>query len=268
MDYSTILVETKGRKALITLNRPEAMNAMNARMNEEVSRVLDEIGRADDLDVVIITGAGRAFCAGLDLKEFADSRSDIARGFSMLARIYGFEKPVIAAVNGFAITGGFELALSCDIIVASDRARFADTHSRVGVLPAGGLSQILPRLVGIKKAKELSFTGNYMDAREAYQFGLVNHVVPHDELLGFTEKLAEDIISADQWMVRNLKRIIDQGEGLTLEEAMRLEREEHLRQQSSLSRADVGQRRADIFERGRDQAVKQPASSPVRGPQD
>ncbi|MBW2062223.1 MAG: enoyl-CoA hydratase [Deltaproteobacteria bacterium] len=256
MPYSSIILELREQKAVLTLNRPEAMNAMNEQLNQEACCALEEIKENKGVDVIIITGAGRAFCAGLDLKELEEKKKLRTTGFSMLGEILRMNRPTIAAVNGFAITGGFELALSCDIIVASDKAMFADTHARVGVLPGGGLSQILPRLVGIKKAKELSFTGNYMTAQEAFQLGLVNKVVSPEELMPAAEKLADDIISADQRTVRKLKRVIDKGQGMSLEDALMMEHYEHLRHINDVEFEEMGRRRVNILERGREQAKK------------
>jgi enoyl-CoA hydratase len=256
MTYTTIILEKKDRIAKITLNRPESMNAVNAMLRQETSDALEEIENDDQIDVIIFTGAGRAFSAGMDLKELGNSSSGLISFPGVWDRIRLLNKPTIAAVNGFAITGGFELALCCDIIIASENAKFADTHARVGVLPAGGMSQILPRLVGTKKAKELSFTGNYMTAHEAMQFGLVNRVVHPDKLLSTAEALAKDIISADQGVVRIMKRTIDRGEGMSLEDAIRMEQFEHLCHLRDTTSAEVERRRSGILDRGRTQSKK------------
>jgi len=200
-----VLSEIKGRKAIVTLNRPEAMNAINERLNREACVILEDLVKNEAIDVIILTGAGKAFCAGLDLKEIVERGRLGAGGSSLFSLFWNTDKPTIGAINGFAITGGFELALSCDILVASNQAMFADTHARVGVLPGAGLSQVLPRIIGEKKAKELSLTGNFMTAREACRFGLVNQVVEPEELLPLAEKLADDIISSDQRAVRKVK---------------------------------------------------------------
>ena len=160
----------------------------------------------DDVDVIILTGADPAFCAGLDLKELGaglgHARRHAARGTTRRRaerrRCPPTAKPVIGAINGAAITGGFELALDCDFLVASDRARFADTHARVGIQPGWGLTVLLPQAIGVRRAREMSATGNFVDAQTALDWGLVNHVVPHDDLLPFTRGLAADIVSNDQ----------------------------------------------------------------------
>jgi len=255
MNASTFLLEKKDRMAIITLNRPEALNAINTQMNTEVSSVLAEIDHDESIDVIILTGAGeKSFCAGRDLKEMTTlERKPRRREDSVIAQLYDVETPTIAAVNGYAVTGGFEMALACDIIIASENAKFADTHARVGLMPSGGVSQILPRLVGIKKAKELSFTGNFMSAQEALQFGLVNRVVPLEELMTTAEKLAGDIISSQQWVVREMKKLIDRGEGMTLEDALRME---HYTQFCNLNRMgpeSVQKSSSGVFKRGREQ---------------
>jgi len=258
MTYSTIILEKKGKIAKITLNRPDSMNAINAVLNRELGEAFDQAKQDTDVDVIIITGAGRAFCAGLDLKELGTGTSTLVPPTfpSIWDRIRLCEKPTIAAVNGVAITGGFELTLCCDIVIASENAQFADTHTRVGILPAGGMSQILPRLVGIKKAKELSFTGNYMNAQEALQLGLVSRVVPHDDLQTAVEKLANDIISNDQVAVRKMKKIIDHGEGLPLNDAIQYEQFEHICHLGNQPASEVERRRKSILERGRKQVKK------------
>jgi enoyl-CoA hydratase len=175
------------------------------------------------------------------------------RTASVITQLRNLEMPTIAAVNGYAVTGGFEMALSCDIIIASENARFADTHARVGLMPAGGMSQLLPRLVGIKKAKEISFTGNFISAREALEFGLVNKVVPLSELMKTAEKMAEDIIGSKQWVVREMKKLIDKGEGMTLEDALRMEHYTQFCNLHNMGPEAVRKSSGEVFERGRKQ---------------
>ena len=213
-----VLYEVSERIATITLNRPEARNALSS----EVLRLLPErMLQADadpEVDVVVLTGTDPAFCAGLDLKELGSTGGNLgatgADGRPNAAGVRGpfpaMTKPVIGAVNGVAITGGFELALNCDFLVASERAKFGDTHTRVGVMPGWGLTVLLPQAIGVRRAREMSFTGNFMLADEALQFGLVNHVVAHDELLPFCRKLATDIIGNDQPGVRQMRATYDE----------------------------------------------------------
>src|SRR5262249_5667232 len=152
--------------------RPKALNALSRELRHELRTAFTELPRAGDIDVLIVTGAGRAFCAGLDLKELGgESQSQIAGAIgggdeSLLDAMAACPLPIIGAINGFAITGGFELALGCDVLIASTEARFADTHARVGILPGWGLSQRLSRAIGISRAKELSFTGNYLSGEQ------------------------------------------------------------------------------------------------------
>ncbi|MDO9175659.1 MAG: enoyl-CoA hydratase [Actinomycetota bacterium] len=210
---SPVLYEVSERIATVTLNRPEARNALSS----EVLRLLPQHLRAadadDEVDVVILTGTDPAFCAGLDLKELGSSGGNLgatgADGKPNRDGVRGpfptMTKPVIGAVNGVAITGGFELALNCDFLVASEFAKFGDTHSRVGVMPGWGLTVLLPQAIGVRRAREMSFTGNFMLADEALQFGLVNHVVSHVDLLPFTRQLARDIVGNDQPGVRQIR---------------------------------------------------------------
>jgi enoyl-CoA hydratase len=163
--------------------------------------------------VLILTGADPAFCAGLDLKELGsptgrlggDGADGGPNGDGGRGPFPTVSKPLIGAVNGVAITGGFELALNCDFLIASEHAKFGDTHTRVGVMPGWGLTVLLPQAIGVRRAREMSFTGNFMAAAEALQFGLVNHVVPHAELIPFTRRLALDIIGNDQQGVRQIR---------------------------------------------------------------
>ena len=214
-----VLLEVGDRIATVTINRPDARNALSS----EVLRLLPErLQAADDdadVDVIILTGADPAFCAGLDLKELGASAANLAATGSGSAAepadvrrgpargpFPALTKPLIGAVNGVAITGGFELALNCDFLVASEHAKFGDTHTRVGVMPGWGLTVLLAAAIGVRRAREMSVTGNFMGAEEALRCGLVNHVVPHAELLPFTRRLAADIIGNDQAGVRQIMR--------------------------------------------------------------
>ena len=208
-----VLYEVSERIATITLNRPDARNALSSEVLRLLPQRMREANADPDVDVVVLTGTDPAFCAGLDLKELgatggnlgatgADGRPnrDGARGpFPTMA------KPLIGAVNGVAITGGFELALNCDFLVASERAKFGDTHTRVGVMPGWGLTVLLPQAIGVRRAREMSYTGNFMLADEALRFGLVNHVVAHDDLMPTARRLALDIIGNDHDGVRQMK---------------------------------------------------------------
>ncbi len=214
MSSSVLRVEKSHSIATVTLNRPEAMNALSAELRPDLGKALRNIQEDPDILVAILTGAGRAFCAGMDMKELsgggpADAREQRSAGETeeMREAIEAFEGPIIAAVNGHAVTGGFELALACDLIIASTEAKFADTHARVGMLPGWGLSQELPRLIGVARAKEISFTGNYITAAQAYEWGLVNRVVAPEDLLPTCKALAADMISCVHDTLKGYKRV-------------------------------------------------------------
>jgi len=259
MAYSTIIYEKKGRIAKITLNRPEVLNAISTTLREELIQAVDEVEKDEEIDVLILTGAGRAFCAGVDLKEALRPDRPRPATIGYCEKIRNLSIPTICAVNGYAITGGLELAIACDIIVASENARFADTHGRAGLLAGGGMTQILPRLIGPNKAKELSFTGNYLSAQEALQFGLVNRVVPPDELPSVVEGIARDILSCNQKGVRKTKYLINKGMSATLETGLALERLEHLhwRESQRLESAEAERTREQVLKRGRAQSKKE-----------
>lgn len=248
------------RTALLTLNRPEVRNALSTEL---LRRLRDEVAAADAddaVDVIVITGADPAFCAGLDLNELGSTGSNLVRdrptdtSDSSEPAFVGFwattAKPLIGAVNGPAVTGGLEIALQCDFLVASDHARFADTHARVGVLPGGGLSVLLPQAVGVRLAREMSVTGRFVRADEALRAGLVNHVVPHHDLLPFTCALAAEIAGNDQWGVRALLDEYRQTSTTTVGEGLRIEARIARDQHRGVDPSEVARRRDDIVERG------------------
>jgi len=245
--------------ATITLNRPDSLNALSTHLIAELCTAFEELPRDDSVEVAILTGAGRAFSAGVDLKELAGSadapRAPTSMGDSkrMLRAIAAFDRPLIGAINGFAITGGFELALMCDILIASTEARFADTHVRVGIAPGWGLSQKLPRLIGIGRAKELSFTGNYIDAEQAERWGLVNRVVEPDALMETCKQLALDMIGCDSRTVRRYKDMVDTGYATTFSEGMVMEAKASKEYMATVSAGSIAERRVSIQKRGRDQ---------------
>ena len=186
-----VLVDIADRVAVITINRPDQRNALNSDVRRALPKAITQCDTDDDVDVMILTGADPAFSAGVDLKEFGSGQVQQGESFGGVAEsrdsfrgaLPPHAKPLIGAVNGVAVTGGFEVALNCDFIIASDRARFADTHARVGVMPGWGLTVLLAQRIGVARAKQMSFTGNYIDAQTACDWGLANEVVPHDELL-------------------------------------------------------------------------------------
>jgi enoyl-CoA hydratase len=185
--YETLLVEKRDRIAVITINRPDKLNALNIKTREEGAALLDELRNDDSVGVVVFTGAGeKAFIAGADIAEFAGRTSitqrDVMMSRSLFTAIDSFPKPVIAMINGFCLGGGCELALACDIRIASENASFGQPEIKLGIIPGGGGTQRLTRLVGEGKAMELILTGDFIDAKTALSLGLVNHVVPLDQL--------------------------------------------------------------------------------------
>ena len=244
--------------AVLTFNRPEAMNALSAALRRALAEAIAELAAEASVRVLILTGAGRAFCAGLDLKELGAAGGAPALGGAAVAAdpvaaLAGFAGPVIAAVNGAAVTGGFELALACDVILASEEARVADTYARVGVLPGWGLSQRLPRLVGPGRAKELSLTGNFLDAKTACEWGLVNRVVPAGELMAVAKKLAADMATIPVETLSLYKSIIDDGFALPYGEALAHEHKASSAHNRTVTPEAVEARRAAIQARARTQ---------------
>jgi enoyl-CoA hydratase len=244
-----VRIERDGDVALLVLNRPEARNAMNAAL---ASQTVESIAACQDAAVIVITGADPAFCAGLDLRDLGvDELRNLPRFIDAAA---ASEVPTIAAVNGAAVTGGFELALACDFMIASERARFADTHLRVGVYP-GPVAVDLPRRVGMAYAREMSLTGDFVDAAEALRIGLVNHVVPHDELVPFALRKARSIAEQPRDMVAMLRKDWTATDRLPLPEARRVHQEHAARGGFGHARgADIASRREAVITRAHDQA--------------
>ena len=210
MFEDTVLYDVTERIATVTLNRPGTRNALSSDVLRLLPSVIAKAESSNDVDVIILTGADPAFCAGLDLKELGSTGGNLGSSSNRERGPFPrLSKPLIGAINGVAITGGFELALNCDFLIASEHAKFGDTHSRVGVMPGWGLTVLLPQAIGVRRAREMSFTGNFMLAEEALAFGLVNHVVPHAELLPFTRSLARDICENEQDGVRQIRSTYD-----------------------------------------------------------
>lgn len=255
-----VTLDCDGNVAVVTLNRPEAMNALSAALRAELAATMVELEADSSIHVVILTGAGdRAFTAGLDLKELGADTSNLGDANATDAQrnpvkaIEGCSKPVIGAINGVAITGGFELALACDVLIASTNARFADTHARVGILPGWGLSQKLSRLIGIYRARELSFTGNFLDAQTARDWGLVNRVVAPEDLLPTARALAADMASIDPAMLKAYKALINQGFERSFGDGMALEAQISGAANGQVSADEVERRRLAVMDRGRTQ---------------
>ena len=244
--------------AVLTLNRPEAMNALSRALRSDLADAIEAADADPDVKVIILTGEGRrAFSAGLDLKEVGQfglgGSPDGKPARRPSDALVACSKPSIAAVNGVALTGGFELALACDIQIASTDARFADTHARVGVTPGSGMSQRLSRIIGVSRAKETSLTGNFIDAQTALAWGLVNHVVDPDELMPLARRIAADIASCDSAKVAAYKALIDEGYALPFGEGMALERARATSENRKVSAESIEAQRQAVVARGRDQ---------------
>ena len=253
----TVLTDIHDGVGLITLNRPEVRNALSSDVLEALPTAIRSLEGSSGVDVLVLTGSDPAFCAGLALRELGDSggnidpdsQSEPKRPFPERS------KPLIGAVNGVAVTGGLELALACDFLIASDRASFADTHARVGVMPGWGLSVLLPQAIGVRRAREMSLTGNYVDATTAEKWGLVNRVVPHEALLETVYALARDIRSNDQVGVRQMLETYSRTSETTVADGWEIEASmgaEWLKN-SDFKPEKVAERRADIQSRGRAQ---------------
>lgn len=267
MAEQVLLIERADGIATLTMNRPDARNALNSALRNALLAAFRELTSDASVRAVILTGAGKAFSAGLDLKEMGErgpGAGDSSGGgsgtggsginYGLVETIERFPHPVIGAINGFAITGGFELALACDVLVGCPETRFADTHARVGILPGWGLSQKLARLMGPWRAKSVSFTGNFISAEEAERWGLLARVVPSDQLMATSRQLATDMLSCVPGAVEGYKRMIDEGYAINYGDSRALEvklSNEHIR---SVSAKDIAERRAGVVARGRAQS--------------
>jgi enoyl-CoA hydratase len=242
--------------AVVTLNRPQVMNALSRELLDALASALQACGDDPRVRVIILTGAGRAFCAGLDLKELGAGAADIGKAtvssrgdpVGVMERL---RKPVIGAINGAAVTGGFELALACDVLLASTHARFADTHARVGLASGWGLSQKLSRAVGIYRAREISLGARWVSAEQAAAWGFVNRVVAPSELMPAALALAADMLLAQPGMLERYKSIIDDGFALPFGEGMALERQRAREFNATVTASDIEQRREGVRERNR-----------------
>ena len=246
--------------AVVTLNRPEAMNALSRDLRLALQQAIAELDADDSVRVLVLTGAGdRAFTAGLDLKELstdplgmgAANATDPAQ--NPARAVLACSKPIIGAINGVAITGGFEVALACDVLICSTNARFADTHARVGITPGWGLSQKLSRCIGPYRAKELSLTGNFLSAQQAYDWGLVNRVVAPEELMPAALQLAAQMADIEADMLVTYKAMIDDGYELAMGEGLTLEHERSVAHNRAVTPEMVAARRAAVQARGRNQ---------------
>ncbi|HJT95868.1 MAG TPA: enoyl-CoA hydratase, partial [Mycobacterium sp.] len=244
-----LLIDTENRVRTLTLNRPKSRNALSAELRRCFFQALRDAETDDAVDVVILTGADPVFCAGLDLKELGDSSElpDISPQWPPMT------KPVIGAINGAAVTGGLELALYCDILIASEQARFADTHARVGLLPGWGLTVRLPQKVGVGMARRMSMTGDYLSATDALQAGLVTEVVAHEQLLPVTRRVAASIVANNQKAVRAMLASYHRIDDAGTREGLAIEAESSAQWMSSATGDDIAANRDAVLQRGRAQ---------------
>jgi enoyl-CoA hydratase len=241
-----VLCEQRGNVALVTLNRPTRRNALSSALLIALRATMAELDAQPGVGAIVLTGADPAFCAGLDLTELGQPDSPLVAAGSG-AVLPPLSTPLIGAVNGAAVTGGLELALACDFLIASERATFADTHARVGIMPGWGMTYALPEAVGVRRARQLSATGNFIDARTALTWGLVNHVVAHGELVGFTVALAADVATNDTAAVKAIFAAYQ--EQVIGEDAAGVEARARARWNAAgIDRAEVTRRRDAVIE--------------------
>ena len=253
-----LLLDVDDGVAILTLNRPARRNALSSSLIGELVRSVRELDQRPEVGAIVVTGADPGFCAGLDLKELGTAGNDL--GSSVIGEP-DHHRPwpalrtvVIGAINGPAVTGGLEIALACDFLVASDRASFADTHARLGIQPTWGLTVRLPEAVGLRRAREMSSTGNFVGAETALTWGLVNHVVPHDQLLAAARSLARAVCGADRNAVARLLLTYQEGSLRPGEGAWAAEWDAAVAWQSAgIDSSKVAERRAGVIERGRSQ---------------
>lgn len=225
MTYKKIILEKKNAIAKITLNKPHTLNAIDEELLSELIVALGDVEKDDSVNVVILTGAGRAFSAGRDLSGILEGREK--PGGARYKALEDLSKPVIAAVNGYCFTGSLELVMCADIIIASENAVFGDTHARFGIIPGGGQTQRLPRQIGSKKAKELLFTCDTISATEAERIGMVNKVVPPEKLEEAALEMAEKILKNVPETVRAIKSLVNKGMKTDLETGLKIEARAH-----------------------------------------
>jgi enoyl-CoA hydratase len=247
-----VLCEQRDGVALVTLNRPARRNALSSALLAALLTVLAEVDAQPEVRAIVLTGADPAFCAGLDLTELGQSGSQLAAAGSRPV-LPPLTTLLIGAINGAAVTGGLELALACDFLIASERATFADTHARLGIMPGWGMTYALPEAIGVRRARQLSATGNFIDANTALTWGLVNHVVPHGGLTEFTLGLAAAAAGNDaaaiQAIFATYREQVIGGSAADIENRARARWHT-----AGIDRAEVARRRDGVIERGRSQA--------------
>lgn len=222
-----VILNIEENIAWITLNRPERRNAINQALLVNLYNIMEQVNSNDAVRVAIITGNGKSFCSGLDLDVIATENLFNPRGDgSDLTELMAVcSKPLIGAINGHAITGGFELALNCDFLIASDRAMFADSHAKVGIHPGWGMTQLLQQAIGQRRAKQMSFTCQFISAEKAYDWGLVNEVVPHEMLIPRVREIAKQVCTVNQQMLKTVRELIEYRNTDTLAGSLAHERE-------------------------------------------
>lgn len=251
MSEPVLLLEKRDAVAVITLNRPQAMNAISLALRTAIAETFRELQQDDSIAAAIITGNGRAFCAGLDLKELSAGGSIESIEYEdTVPAILAFDRPIIGAINGVAATGGFELALMCDVLIASTAARFSDTHARLGIVPGWGLSQRLARIIGPNRARELHFTGNYLSAEKAEAWGLVSRLVEPDQLLPTALSLAADMAGCNREALKAMKQVVNEGLSMTLAEGLKFEKLTAHYANKSITKNDIGAKREEVISRG------------------
>ncbi len=258
MSEEHLLIEKADAYAVLTLNRPEARNALSPALLADLCQAFADLRGDAAVRAVILTGAGTAFCAGLDLKALSASPEgmgafDIHGGHDIVGAMEAFDRPIIIGVNGVAATGGFELALMGDILIASSNARFADTHCRVGLAPGWGLSQKLARIIGPSRAREAHFTGNFISAEQAADWGLVSRVVAPEELLDECRRVASDIASCVPQTVKVYKKMVNDGLNTSLAAGLVMERNVMGYVNAAVSGDAIADRRAGVQSRGKAQ---------------
>lgn len=258
MSASELILEREDGYAILTLNRPDSRNALSPQLLLDLCAAFHTLQRESNIHAVILTGAGSAFCAGLDLKAMAGHEDGmgvyaIHDEHDIVAAMTAFDRPIIVGVNGVAATGGFELALMGDILLASTEARFADTHCRVGLAPGWGLSQKLARIIGPSRAREAHFTGNFISAGQAQEWGLVSRAVPADQLLDECRRVAMDIVSCVPDTVKVYKKMVNDGLQMDLAAGLTMERNVMTHVNQRVSGDAISARRSGVQQRGKTQ---------------
>ena len=258
MTQAELLIEREDGYAILTLNRPESRNALSPQLLVDLCGAFRSLQGESDIHAVILIGSGSAFCAGLDLKAMSGNEGGLGvyaihGEHDITAAMAAFDRPIIIGVNGVAATGGFELALMGDILLASDNARFADTHARVGLAPGWGLSQKLARIIGPSRAREAHFTANFITAEQAAAWGLVNRLVAPGELLQECCKVAADIVSCVPETVKVYKQMVNDGLQMDLAAGLVMERNVMGHVNNRVSGGAISERRSSVQERGKSQ---------------